>query len=155
MGRTSRVERMMAPLEHSYYWPNIEDDMRLYIKTCLVYQLDKTEKRKSARLLQPLPNLEKPWQSVSTDFILGMAKAKVWLAIWLDPVFCPIDLNLIFRVLTRIFRSRVGVGLKYLGPNKFQVRVGLNVGDKVLLKLTPHIWKKISSKTVHRGLVLK
>lgn len=25
----------------------------------------------------------------------------------------------------------------------------LNVGDKVLLKLTPQIWKKVSSKTVH------
>ena len=30
-----------------------------------------------------------------------------------------------------------------------------NVGDKVLLKLTPQIWKKISSKTVHRGLIPK
>lgn len=29
------------------------------------------------------------------------------------------------------------------------------VGDKVLLKLTPQIWKKISSKTIHRGLISK
>lgn len=29
------------------------------------------------------------------------------------------------------------------------------VGDKVLLKLTPQIWKTISSKTVHRGLIPK
>ena len=29
------------------------------------------------------------------------------------------------------------------------------VGDKVLLKLTPQIWKMISSKIVHRGLVPK
>ena len=29
------------------------------------------------------------------------------------------------------------------------------VGDKVMLKLTPQIWKKISSKTVHRGLIPK
>lgn len=34
-------------------------------------------------------------------------------------------------------------------PLKFQV------GDKVLLKLTPQIWKKISSKTVHCGLIPK
>lgn len=27
------------------------------------------------------------------------------------------------------------------------------VGDQVMLKLAPQIWKKISSKTVHRGLV--
>ena len=29
------------------------------------------------------------------------------------------------------------------------------VGDKVFLKLTPHIWKKISSKTRQRGLIPK
>lgn len=50
--------------------------MRLYVKTCLVCQLDKTEKMKPAGLLQPLPNFERPWQSVSMDFILGMAKAE-------------------------------------------------------------------------------
>ncbi|KAK4403125.1 hypothetical protein Sango_1053200 [Sesamum angolense] len=30
-----------------------------------------------------------------------------------------------------------------------------SVGDQVLLKLTPQIWKKISSKSVHRGLIPK
>ena len=34
-------------------------------------------------------------------------------------------------------------------PLEFQVR------DRVLLKLTPHIWKKISSKTRQRGLIPK
>lgn len=34
-------------------------------------------------------------------------------------------------------------------PLEFQVR------DKVLLKLIPHIWKKISSKTRQRGLIPK
>ena len=31
--------------------------------------------------------------------------------------------------------------------------VEFQVGDKVLLKLTPQIWKRISKKTAHRGLV--
>ncbi|OIT08431.1 hypothetical protein A4A49_04656 [Nicotiana attenuata] len=30
-----------------------------------------------------------------------------------------------------------------------------NVGNKVLLKLTPHIWKKISSKMCHRWMITK
>ena len=34
-------------------------------------------------------------------------------------------------------------------PLEFQVR------DKVVLKLTPHIWKKISNKTRQRGLIPK
>ena len=33
--------------------------------------------------------------------------------------------------------------------------VEFNVGDKVLLKLTPQIWKQIVSKTGHRGLIPK
>ena len=33
--------------------------------------------------------------------------------------------------------------------------VEFNVGDKVLLKLTSHIWKQISSKTRHRVLIPK
>ncbi|KAK4380950.1 RNA-directed DNA polymerase [Sesamum angolense] len=33
--------------------------------------------------------------------------------------------------------------------------VEFSVGDQVLLKLTPQIWKKISSKSVHRGLIPK
>ncbi|KAL0386179.1 UNVERIFIED_CONTAM: hypothetical protein Sradi_3012200 [Sesamum radiatum] len=33
--------------------------------------------------------------------------------------------------------------------------VEFSVVDQVLLKLTPQIWKKISSKSVHRGLIPK
>ncbi|KAJ4722993.1 Retrotransposon protein, putative, Ty3-gypsy subclass [Melia azedarach] len=69
------IERMMALLERAYYWPKMEEDIHLYVKTCLVCQLDKTEKRRPAGLLQPLPNPETPWQSISMDFISGMAKA--------------------------------------------------------------------------------
>lgn len=70
------VERRMALLERSYFWPKMEDDVRLYVKACLVCQLDKTEKRKSVVLLQPLSNSKRLWQSISMDFISGMAKSK-------------------------------------------------------------------------------
>ena len=33
--------------------------------------------------------------------------------------------------------------------------LGFEVGDQVLLKLTPHIWKKIYSETVRRSLIPK
>lgn len=47
------------------------------------------------------------------------------LAIWPDPIFALIDPTLIFRALTQIFGYRVKVGLKFLGPNKFRIRVKL------------------------------
>ena len=69
-------ERTMALLSRSYYWPKMGEDVQAYVKSCLVCQLDKTEKKKMAGLLQPLPISEKPWQSVSMDFISGFPKAR-------------------------------------------------------------------------------
>ena len=51
------------------------DDVHAYVKSCLVFQLDKTEKKKMAGLLQLLSILERPWQSISMDFITGFPKA--------------------------------------------------------------------------------
>lgn len=42
---------------------------------------------------------------------------------------------------------------KYVDRGKRHVE--FNIVDQVLLKLTPQIWKKISSKAVHHGLVHK
>ena len=70
-----REERTMALLSMSYYWPKMGENVQAYVKSCLVFQLDKTEKKKMVGLLQPLPIPEKPWQSVSMDFISGFPKA--------------------------------------------------------------------------------
>ena len=52
----------------------MEEDIEAYVKSYLVCQLDKTERRREAGLLQPLPVPEKPWISVSMDFISGFPK---------------------------------------------------------------------------------
>ncbi|KAF2315659.1 hypothetical protein GH714_040181 [Hevea brasiliensis] len=44
------------------------------VKTCLVCQQDKTEQRRPAGLLEPLPISSRPWESVSMDFIVGLPK---------------------------------------------------------------------------------
>lgn len=53
------------------------DDMELYVKTCLVCQQDKLERKKEAGLLQTLPISERPWHSISMDFISGLPKVSV------------------------------------------------------------------------------
>ena len=50
------------------------DDVQAYVRSCLVCQLDKTKRNKTTRLLQPLPIPEKPWESISMDFISGFPK---------------------------------------------------------------------------------
>jgi hypothetical protein len=42
---------MLALLAETYYWPNIEFDVELYVKTCLVCQQDKVLRQKEAGLL--------------------------------------------------------------------------------------------------------
>ena len=47
----------------------MRDDIELYVKTCLVCQQDKVEQQQPAGLLEPFPIPEKPWESISMDFI--------------------------------------------------------------------------------------
>ena len=44
------VERMIALLSLTYFWPRMEEDIELYIRTCLTCHLDKTERKKQAGL---------------------------------------------------------------------------------------------------------
>jgi hypothetical protein len=66
---------MVALLSQTYYWPKMEDDVELYVRTCLVCQQDKTLRQREAGLLQPLLIPKKPWVLVSMDFIVGFSKA--------------------------------------------------------------------------------
>ncbi|KAG6506194.1 hypothetical protein ZIOFF_031512 [Zingiber officinale] len=65
---------MLALLARFYIWTKMENDVEAYVKTCLVCQQDKTERKKQAGLLQSLSISEKPWVSVSMDFISGFPK---------------------------------------------------------------------------------
>jgi ribonucleotide monophosphatase NagD (HAD superfamily) len=67
-------ERMIALLSQTYYWPKIDEDVELYVRTCLIFQQDKTVRQREAGLLQPLPIADKLWVSVSMDFIVGFPK---------------------------------------------------------------------------------
>ena len=66
--------RTRALLESVYYWPHIQDDVETYVRTCLVCQQDKVEQHQPRGLLEPLPIAERPWESVTMDFIIGLPK---------------------------------------------------------------------------------
>ena len=44
-------ERTLVLLVRSYYWPKMGEDVQTYVKSCLVCQMDKTEKKKAVGLL--------------------------------------------------------------------------------------------------------
>ncbi|KAE8657632.1 hypothetical protein F3Y22_tig00116984pilonHSYRG00043 [Hibiscus syriacus] len=66
------IHQTLALIVDHYYWPQMGDDIEAYVKTCLVCQQDKIEQKKPAGLLQPFPIHERPWESLSMDFIVGL-----------------------------------------------------------------------------------
>ncbi|GKC50076.1 putative nucleotidyltransferase, ribonuclease H [Tanacetum coccineum] len=64
----------LALVKGTYYWPSIRDDVETFVRTCLIFQQDKIEQKKSGGLLEPLPTPKGPWESVSMDFITCLSK---------------------------------------------------------------------------------
>lgn len=53
----------------------MQDDIEAYVKTCLICQQDKGKQQLPAGLLEPLSVAEKPWDSVTMDFIVALPKS--------------------------------------------------------------------------------
>ena len=53
----------------------MRQDIQDYVTQCIVCQKVKYDRGKAPRLLQPLPILDAPWQSISMDFIFGLPKS--------------------------------------------------------------------------------
>lgn len=64
-----RRNRMVALMSRSCYRLTLRADVAMYVKT-----QDKVERRKTPRLIQPLPIPEQPWVFVSMDFITSFPR---------------------------------------------------------------------------------
>ncbi|KAK4397570.1 hypothetical protein Sango_1593600 [Sesamum angolense] len=126
------IDRMVALLARRYYWPRMEEDVEAYVN--------------------------------------GMASVLVVVdrffkyGIFIDaPHACSAETaaELLFKNVTKYFGVPKDIlpmvaqrrMKKYADMGRRHVEFG--AGDQMLLKLTPQIWKKISSKSVHRGLIPK
>ncbi|KAL0328234.1 UNVERIFIED_CONTAM: Transposon Ty3-G Gag-Pol polyprotein [Sesamum calycinum] len=261
---------MIALLARRYYWPKMEEDVEAYVRTCLVCQLDKVERKKEAGLLQPLPIPEYgifiaaphacPAETAAELFFKNVTKyfgvpkdivsdrdarfiGRFWTALfnmmgtelkfstanhpqtdgqtervnalvedylrhyvsasqrnWVDLLdVAQFSYNLHKSSATGMSPFELAYGQQPTTPHEIAVQrtggkcpaayrharskqelldeakdslakaqrrmkkyadigrrhVEFSAGDQVLLKLTPQIWKKISSKSVHRGLIPK
>jgi hypothetical protein len=75
------AKRTITFLKKSYYWPNLKGDVEEYMKTCLICQQNRTFNKEQARLLRPLLILERPWESVSMDFMVSLPPSRGFDAI--------------------------------------------------------------------------
>ncbi len=61
--------RTLELVRRSYTWPQMCEYVRHYVKSCTVCSRNKTPRHRPYGLLKPLPVLERPWDSISMNFI--------------------------------------------------------------------------------------
>lgn len=59
-------------LQRWFYWPNMHHDVATYVRHCHTCQTAKPGLTSRHGLLQPLPVPDRPWWSISLDFITGL-----------------------------------------------------------------------------------
>ena len=57
-----------------------------YVRSCQVYQLVKSDNRKKAEVLQPIPLPEPKWQQITTDLVANFPESdgKTAIAVFVD-----------------------------------------------------------------------
>jgi transposase InsO family protein len=70
------ADKTSEMLRRTYYWENMEEDIRTYVRECDVCQRVKVPRRKPYGLLQSLPRPKGPWKEISMDFITGLPACK-------------------------------------------------------------------------------
>jgi hypothetical protein len=75
------AKRTITFFKRSYYWPNLKDSAKEYVKTCLTCQQNRTLNEKQVGMLQPLLISEGPWESVSIDFMVSLPPSRGFDAI--------------------------------------------------------------------------
>jgi hypothetical protein len=79
-------DKMFSKLNGSYFWPGMRTDVKRFVDRCRICQHTKG-KRKNTRLYQPLLIPERPWDAVSMDFLLGLARTQRGF----DSIFVVVD----------------------------------------------------------------
>jgi hypothetical protein len=62
-------------VSRDYWWPRMDKFIAKYVKTCDVCSRSKAPRHRPFGLLQPLPIPDKPWESISMDFITDLPKS--------------------------------------------------------------------------------
>lgn len=68
------VTKTLKFVERLFWWPTFRKDIIHYVTHCPLCRVNKSIKLKPAGLLQPLPIPDRPWDSLSFDFIVQLPK---------------------------------------------------------------------------------
>jgi hypothetical protein len=68
------MARTRAAVSRMFWWESLDKDVTKFVSTCVICQRNKARRHKPYGLLQPLPVPEKPWHTVTFDFIVKLPK---------------------------------------------------------------------------------
>jgi hypothetical protein len=66
-------DKTFAELNSSYYWLGMREEVKKFVNKCNIFQYAKGKKH-NTRLYQPFPILDRPWDAISMDFVLGLPR---------------------------------------------------------------------------------
>jgi hypothetical protein len=69
------VEKTVIIIQKHFYWLKIRQDVSKYIRSFTAYAISKLTIKKQG-LYTPLPIPEKPWESISMDYMSGFSSTK-------------------------------------------------------------------------------
>jgi hypothetical protein len=69
------VKKTLAMLQKHFYWPKLRQEVGKYIRSCTVYAISKPTTKKQG-MYTPLPTLDRPWESISMDYMSGLPSTK-------------------------------------------------------------------------------
>ena len=74
---------MYRDLRETFWWNNMKRVIAQYVAQCLVCQQVKMEHQRPAGFLQPFPILERKWEDITMDFVMGLPRTPIGKdAIW-------------------------------------------------------------------------
>jgi hypothetical protein len=69
------VEKIVVMLQKHFYWPKLRQEVSKYIRSCTACTIAKLTTKKQG-LYTPLPTPDRPWESISMDYMLGLPSTK-------------------------------------------------------------------------------
>jgi hypothetical protein len=69
------VKKTVAVLQKHFYWPKLRQDVDKYIRSCTTCVIAKMTTKKHG-LYTPLPTPNRPWESISMDYMSGLPSTK-------------------------------------------------------------------------------
>jgi hypothetical protein len=101
-------------ISRNYWWPGITKYVKHYISTCDTCIHKKHSMKPPRGPLQPIPPPERPWDTVTNDFIVALPKSRGFNGIWVvaDPLtkeahFIPIKSDIDTEATVKLYMDHV------------------------------------------------